>query len=235
MPPALAGPPSGHGLDTDPETGAGTGSLITTTSMHGVLDELRQLGAVGPVVALSVGEENAGPALAIGFDLADKLQALGARVLMIDVVLDEPMLHALLGVDITPGLAEVLGGEVPLRNAVRPLPGLDGLHALTVGAATAMTAAALTGPPFERLLRDAKAEYHSILLVAGSVYDTRLVPAMANLVDGLIVGTGLPPGEPASPELAARLAALPAPTLELLSSMLTAEQPQGTASSTPGR
>lgn len=202
-------------------------ALTATPDMDSLLEQLQKMGQVGPIVGLTLGEEGVGTSIAVAFDLADALQSLGAKVLMIDACHDDPLLAGLLGVDESPGLAEVLTGQATLRSAVRPVGGLRGLDGLTIGNATSSTVDAITGAPFERLLAEAKVEYHSILIIAGAVTDTVSVPTLAALSDGLIVGTTQQPGEQASAELCKQLAGLPAPTLEFLSEMLVVERSDG--------
>ncbi|MGH1489114.1 MAG: hypothetical protein ACRBK7_06915 [Acidimicrobiales bacterium] len=202
-------------------------ALTATPDMDSLLEHLQELGKVGPIVGLTLGEEGVGTSIAVAFDLADALQSLGAKVLMIDASYDDALLASLLSVDAAPGLAEVLTGETTLRSAVRQVGGLKGLDALTVGEVTDSTVDAINGSAFERLLAEAKVDYHSILIIAGAVSDTTTVPTLAALADGLIVGTTQKPGEQAGAELCTQLAALPAPTLEFLSEMLVVERADG--------
>ncbi len=205
----------------------GQSALTATPDMDGLLEYLQELGKVGPIVGLTLGEEGVGTSIAVAFDLADALQSLGAKVLMIDACHDDPLLASLLSVDASPGLSEVLTGKATLRSAVRQVGGLKGLDALTVGEVTDSTVSDITGSPFERLLAEAKVDYHSILIISGAVSDTTTVPTLASLSDGLIVGTTQPPGGQAGAELCRQLAALPAPTLEFLSEMLVVERSDG--------
>ena len=192
--------------------------LIASDDFEPLLEQLRALGAAGPIAALGLSDGDTATALSVGLDLADELQTLGARVLVIEAVVDGPLADLLFGDEPGPGLGQVLTGQVSLAAAVRTLPGLDGLDVLSAGSSPSLSEAALTGPPIEHLLAEARTEYHAVVVIGGSAHDTIVVPFLATLVDGIIVGTTLPAGTPADAALVDRLATLPAPTLELLSS-----------------
>ena len=198
--------------------------MLASPDMDNLIERLQELGRVGPVVGLTLGEEGAGTSIAVAFDLADALQSLGARVLLIEAAIDDPMLASLLSTEAAPGLNEVLGGEATLRNSVHSVGGLTGLDALTIGNVTEWTAGAIAGAPFERLLEEAKVEYHSILIIAGSADDTTTVPALARLTHGLIVGTARVAGSQLGDELRRQLTAIPAPVLEFVSETVVVER-----------
>lgn len=194
-------------------------ALVTKSNTDDLIDQLQSLGTVGPVVALSVGDNSVSSPLAVAFELAGELQTLGAKVLLIDAAVEEPMLHSLLRVEPFPGLSDVLSGRTPLPQAARPLPGIDGLDALTIGSVDTTTATSLTTPSFERLLDEARNAYHLTLVVGGNIHDDTIVPSLADNCDGLILSTARVAGEEARPDLVQRLASLPAPTLDFISAV----------------
>jgi Mrp family chromosome partitioning ATPase len=196
--------------------------LVATADMDDLIDRLQEMGTSGPVVGLSVGEGGGASALAVAFELSGELQSLGARVLLVDAAVNEPMLHSLLRFDPGPGLADVLSGRNPLRKAARALAGIDGLDTLTIGNIDPTTIVAISGPPFERLLAEARAAYHLVLVVSGTVYDNATVPALASLADGIILSTARHAGQEADPELNIRMDALPTPALGLISAVSAA-------------
>ncbi|MEM7275912.1 MAG: hypothetical protein AAF547_22745 [Actinomycetota bacterium] len=210
-------------------------ALVVSDDMEPVIAYLQQLGTRGSVVTLTVGEQTGESATAVGFAVADALHTLGARVLLIDAAVAGPTVDTVLGVDRSPGLIDVLSGSRTLEEAVRPLALLDGLHALTVGTVTRQSVAVVRPANFERLLNLARMHYHSVILVGGAVDNDLVIPAVAPLTDGLIVGTHRAKGEIADPGLFDRLSAIDAPTLELLSSAVVGHTPSEsvTAAQTP--
>jgi capsular polysaccharide biosynthesis protein len=197
--------------------------LIASDDFEPLLDQMRALGAAGPIATLGLSDGDTATALSVGLDLADELQSLGARVLVIEALVDGPLAELLFGDEPGPGLDQVLTGQVGLAAAVRTLPGLEGLDVLSAGSSPSLSDAALTGPSIERVLTEARTEYHAVVVIAGSAHDSTVVPFLATLVDGIIVGTTLPAGTPADAALVDRLVSLPAPTLALLSSAFDPE------------
>ncbi len=197
--------------------------VAASPDMDRLIERFQELGRVGSVVGLTLGEEGAGTSIAVAFDLADALQSLGARVLLIETAVDDPMLAPLLSAAPAPGLNEVLCGQATLGSAVHSVGGLAGLDALTIGDIGPSIAADITGPPFERLLEEAKVSYHSIIIIAGSA-DDPTVPAMAGLSDGLILGTSRVAGSELGDGRCRQLAALPAPLLAFVSETVVVER-----------
>lgn len=223
--------------DAGPE---GDGGLVASDDADALFEKLSELGAAGPVVVLSLGDRDPAAGLTAGFELADELRALGARILLIDARLDQPVLDSLFDDGAGVGLAQVMTGEVLLRNGVRSLPGLDGLDLLTVGSLDEDTAAHLTGPAFERLLAEARMDYHSIVIIGDTVasddpaspVDRGRTEALAVVADGLVVGTGNAAGTPADEQLSRALATLAAPVLQLTAATVpTAGEPVATSGS----
>lgn len=70
------------------------------------------------------------------------------RVIVVDANLRRPAIAGRLGLEVAPGLTEVLAGDVPLATALRPSP-QDGMRVLTSGAPTGLW---LDSEEFRRLL-----------------------------------------------------------------------------------
>ncbi|MEL6982565.1 MAG: hypothetical protein AAFO29_09085, partial [Actinomycetota bacterium] len=210
--------------------------LVASKDVDQLFDRLSQLGAAGPVAVLSLSDHNPAAGLTAGFELADELRAVGANVLLIDARLENPVLDTLFDDGPGAGLAQVMTGHVVLAQAVRNLPGLEGLDLLTVGTVDTSTAEHLTGAAFQRLLAEARLSYHSIVVIGdavlpsepGQVIDIDRARALASAVDGVIVGTADPAGTAASEALVAIVHSLDAPTLQLI-----AAQAPTAADSTP--
>ena len=207
-----------------PAVADATAALVAANDVDALFEKLGRLGSAGPVSILSLSDRNPAAGLTAGFELADELRALGARVLLIDARLEAPVLDTLFEDGPGAGLAQVMTGQVVLADAVRTLPGLEGLDLLTVGTTDGDSAAHLTGAPFWRLLAEARLTYHSIVVIGDAVTGSggaepiavERAGALATAVDGLIVGTTDPVGTTASGELTGILASLEAPTLQLI-------------------
>ncbi len=193
------------------------GGLVTQGDYRSLLNKLRKLGTGRPVIGVCIGERSRDASLAIGFGVADALQALGARVLLVDMILDEPILDTLVGLPLEPGLADVVHQRATLNDVVRTLEGLERLGAVTAGRAEAETRRLLSGAPFIAALQEAATQFHAIILVAGSASDALRNGPVVGLGDGIVVGVEQPPGASPEDELIHQLSNLSAPILELIS------------------
>lgn len=200
------------------ETSDAARAMIVSGDMEPVIRYLQGIGTNGSVATMVVGEREPDSAATITIGLAEALQTLGARVLMIDAGVDSPTLDSLLRFDIRPGLVEVTNGTETLSRAVRRVGLSEGLDVLTVGSVDPSAGGPkIRAASFERLLNEARLQYHTILVAGGSLDTSPVVSELAPLTDGLIVGTDRRAGELADPVLHDLLAELPTPTLELLS------------------
>ena len=77
-------------------------------------------------------------------NLGMAVAAADRRVLVVDANFRRPALHKIFGLGESPGLADVLAGEVPLDDAIRP-SGIDGLDVLCAGSAEHRVVERLSG------------------------------------------------------------------------------------------
>lgn len=207
----------------EPDTGDDA-PLVVSGDMEPVIGYLQELGKKGTVSAIAVGEDSGESATAVTFALAEALHALGARVLIIDAAIAGPTVDELLSIDRTPGLIDVLSGSRTLAEVAQPLTNIDRLHAVTVGSVSRQTVSLVRPANVERLLQRAGLEYDAILLIGGAVSDDLVVPIIAPLTNGLIIGTHRSEGETADAALSKQLSTIDAPTLELLSSFIVEDE-----------
>ena len=195
--------------------------MIVSGDMEPVIRYLQGIGAKGSVTTMVAGEREADSAATITLGLAEALQSLGARVLMIDAGISNPTLHPLLQFDAAPGLVEVTRGTSTLAETVHPVGHSEGLDLLTVGAIDDLDhehpESWIRAASFERMLNEARLQYHTILVTGGSLAASVPIPELAPLTDGLIISTDRKAGQLADPLLHDLLADFPTPTLELLS------------------
>ena len=207
----------------DPWSSSPAAAFVVSDDRDTLFEQLSELGAAGPVVITAFGEEIAATGLSAGFQLADELRSLGARVLLIDALLESPALDGLFPGDQQPGLGQVLTGDVVLSDAVQTLPHLPGLGILTIGAAGRDTADRLADGSFVRLLNEARLDYHSVVIIggglvggpAGSTITSERAQALSVGADGIIVGSTQAAGSPCRPQLAELLDRMPVRTLQV--------------------
>jgi tyrosine-protein kinase Etk/Wzc len=152
----------------------------------GAVEELRTLRtgvefalrrATSNVVAVGSPAPRAGKSF-VSVNLARLLAASGGRVLLVDCDLRRGVLHRYFGLEVQPGISDVLRSEASLDAAVRRTddPSLDLLPA---GARVTNPAELLSGAPFQRLLEEMRSRYAIV------VVDT---PPILSVTDSALVG-----------------------------------------------
>lgn len=110
----------------------------------------------------------------------------GKRTLLIDGDLRRPSVHRNFNLPSVVGLSNVLLGEIPWRDAIVKVEGLEALHILAAGPPS-RRASDLIGRGLAELLEDASSEYDLVLLDAPPLLGFAEPLQMATAVDGVIV------------------------------------------------
>jgi polysaccharide biosynthesis transport protein len=131
----------------------------------------------------------------ISLNLALSLANLGRKVLLVDGDIRRPVVHATLGLDRGPGLAEHLAGQVAWTDVLQPevAPGLD---VIVAGTRPESPADLLTSPRMSELVRTAALEYDFVILDSPAFLinaaDARILSALVDAVI-LVVRSGATP------------------------------------------
>ena len=133
-------------------------SLRTRLLQAGEADQMQ----VFVITSASVGEGKTLTALNLAWLLA---QTEGIRALIIDSDLRQPCATDYLGIDVSVGLSEVLGGKVPLEQAIVKL-NPAGLYLLPGGKARDDVAELLSGPTFASVIKEARRMFDYIIIDA---------------------------------------------------------------------
>jgi len=121
-------------------------------------------------------------ALNLALTMAQEFQR---RVLVIDADLRHPRVHALLGLEASPGLADVLTGHASLADALVELPGQH-LTVLRAGRAYDRPAEMLGSAPMRRLIDTLRTPFDRIVIDSAPAVVADPV-AIAPIVDGLLL------------------------------------------------
>ncbi len=118
--------------------------------------------------------------------LARVMAAAGERVLLIDGDLRRPTQHTLAGRPRSPGLGEVLLGQVRAEDAIQTglAPGLD---FLPCGAASGLTLGLLHAAPLKALLASLRDRYDRVLIDSPPIIGVSDAAVLASSVEGLIL------------------------------------------------
>lgn len=127
----------------------------------------------------------------------------GKRVLLVDADLRRPFVHARLGLERSPGLADVLVGGMPWREAVKTVadlmigllgvdrivntPGIDLLHVMTSGSLPHNPAEFINSPKFMETIREMREEYDVVLFDTPPILPIADAVMMSAKVDGVIL------------------------------------------------
>ena len=114
------------------------------------------------VTSAGIGEGKTLTALNLAWLLA---QTEGVRALVIDSDLRRPCATPYLGIDLHMGLSEVLGGDLRLEDAIVRLEPA-GLYLLPGGTARDDVAELLSGPTYERVLKEARRLFDYVIIDA---------------------------------------------------------------------
>jgi capsular exopolysaccharide synthesis family protein len=110
----------------------------------------------------------------------------GKRTLLIDGDLRRPSVHRNFSLPCVVGLSNALVGEIPWREALIPVEGLEALHILPAGPPS-RRASDLVGRGLTELLEDASSEYDLVVLDAPPLLGFAEPLQMATAVDGVVV------------------------------------------------
>jgi capsular exopolysaccharide synthesis family protein len=110
----------------------------------------------------------------------------GERVLIIDGDLRRPSMHELVGRDRSPGLHEILQGQIDWRDAVGPGPA-EGLFVITAGASGEFGHDLLESDAMVRLLEEVRAAYDTVMVDVPPVLAVSDAMAFFHRLDGVFL------------------------------------------------
>lgn len=128
------------------------------TSLH-----FAQLEAKNNIVLISGSSPNAGKTF-VSANLGAVIAQAGKKVLMIDADMRKGTLHKALGAKQSPGLSDVLVGDVPAQQAIRTLAGLENLHFIPRGDVPPNPSELLMHENFTRLLEQVSKDYDLVII-----------------------------------------------------------------------
>ncbi len=134
------------------------------------MDAVRTLiaGPAGPQVILVTSAMQHEGTTTVATQLAASLARSGRRTLLIDGDLRQPSIHTALGLELVPGFAELLRGEVTPGVAVRPMA-VNGLWAITGGRCDYEAITALSRPDAAGMVEQLRMDFDQIVIDAGPV------------------------------------------------------------------
>ena len=135
------------------------------------------------ITSAGVGEGKTLTALNLAWLLA---QTDGMRALVIDSDLRQPCATEYLGIDVSAGLSDVLGGTVRLEEAIVRLDPA-GLYLLPGGQRRDDVAELLSGPSYERLLTEARRMFDYIIIDAPPLGIFTDANVLMNRADGALI------------------------------------------------
>jgi succinoglycan biosynthesis transport protein ExoP len=128
----------------------------------------------------------------VAMSTAIAMAEIEPKVLLIDADMRLPDIHKRLGLETTPGLSDVLVGEVPVSEAIQSTK-YDGLYALTGGTKVPNPMKLIHSPKFDELIAGLCKDYRAIVFDTPAlqpVYDAAILAAKC---DGaiLVVSAGM--------------------------------------------
>jgi capsular exopolysaccharide synthesis family protein len=139
----------------------------------------------------------------VAVNLAVTMAQAGMKVLLVGSDLRKPAIDKVFGVEMTPGLTDVLMGNYPWRDTVKTVtdiimgqlstdevmmtPGLDNLHLITSGPIPPNPAELIESERLTALMDEAKKEYDIILFDSTPILSTADAAIMGAKVDGVLL------------------------------------------------
>lgn len=122
----------------------------------------------------------------IAANLANILSHTGARVLLIDCDLRRSSLHTKFGHSKTPGLSELLAGDVTFAAALHDV-GISGLDLITAGTTPPNPSELLGSEAMRQFLLDQRAAYDNIVIDAPPILAVTDAPVLTEISDLVIL------------------------------------------------
>ena len=139
----------------------------------------------------------------VAVNLALTMAQSGMRVLLVGSDLRKPTVDRVFGVGLTPGLVDVLMGNLPWRDTVKTVmdmvmgkmsqtqvmttPGLDNVHIITSGPKPPNPAELLESRAMNDFLQEAKEEYDMIIFDSPPILSTADAAILSAIVDGVLL------------------------------------------------
>lgn len=120
-------------------------------------------------------------------NLAAAVAEAGRTVLVVGADFRNARLHEQFGVGNAIGLTSVIRGQMSLDQAVRPVPGLDGVYLLPSGPQVANPGELLSSDAMEDLLHEARAWADAVIVDAPPVLTAADASVLGTLADGVIL------------------------------------------------
>jgi tyrosine-protein kinase Etk/Wzc len=139
----------------------------------------------------------------VALNLAITMAQAGMKILLVGSDLRKPVIEKLMGLEIVPGLTNILLGSCSWRDAVRGVtdlimgklsqsqllmtPGLDNLHLITSGPMPPNPAELLESRRLTDFIQESKKEYDMVILDTPPILSTADAAFLATKVDGVIM------------------------------------------------
>ncbi|NNG06884.1 MAG: AAA family ATPase, partial [Desulfobacteraceae bacterium] len=139
----------------------------------------------------------------VAMNLAITMSQAGTKVLLVGSDLRKPTVDKAFGVEMTPGLSDILMGNYPWRDTVKTVtdiimgqmspdevmmtPGLDNLHIITSGAIPPNPAELMDSKRFIDFLQEAKEEYDVVIFDSPPILSTADSAILGANADGVLL------------------------------------------------
>ena len=139
----------------------------------------------------------------VAVNLAVTMAQAGMKVLLVGSDLRKPAIDKVFGVEMTPGLTDILMGNYPWRDTVKTVtdiimgqmntdevmmtPGLDNLHLITSGPIPPNPAELIESERLTDFMEEAKKEYDIVLFDSTPILSTADAAILGTKVDGVLL------------------------------------------------
>jgi capsular exopolysaccharide synthesis family protein len=139
----------------------------------------------------------------VSINLAVTMAQAGIKTLLIGSDMRKPMIDRAFGIEMAPGLSEILLGNLPWRETVKNIsdvlvgkmaldevlftPGLDNLHMITSGTMPPNPAELIESTRLKEFIEEAKEDYELIIFDSPPILSTADAAILGSKVDGVLL------------------------------------------------
>jgi len=127
-------------------------------------------------------------------NLALSIAQAGKKVILVDADLRKPRVHQNFGLDIGPGITDVLSGESELPDAIRAVPSQPHLFLLTAGKRPANPGECVASKEFGEIIEELGEKFDFVLIDSPPVLPVSDPASIAGFVDGIYLVTRIRKG-----------------------------------------
>jgi len=150
-----------------------------------LLFSLNNSGSIAKSIVITSSAPNAGKTIS-AINLATMIAHSGESVLLVDIHMKRPKIHAIFNMNNNSGFANYISGEADFYDTVK-YPGIDNLAIITAGSSSYKPVESVVSKNTKLFLEKASAGFSKVIFDAPSVASLADVAMLLNICDGVVL------------------------------------------------